>query len=170
MNTTIPCGQSVTSLMKRALASSLLLGPILGGCSGHTAPPHCTGNVVDTDNITLTDKATGNRVCDATVFTADGRFQLGLFGSPEYCFYSFPFDTDGGIYRQNESFDANVVAPGYAPVVVHDVRVFVWPCNGPRPPESLQQCLQCVVQLTPIVGGTDAGDMAEAGADDAAPE
>ncbi len=157
--------------MRRALAYPLLLGQFLGGCSsGQVAPPNCTGNVVGTDSITLTDKATGKRVCNATVVTADGRFQLGLFGSPERCYFIFPVDADGGIYRQSESFDVNVVAPGYTPVLVHNVRVFVWPCNGPRPQESLQQCLQCVVQLTPIAGGTGAGDVAEGGADDAAPE
>src|SRR5438094_2709132 len=105
----------------RAPARVLLLataGLGLVGCDRPTEPRVCTLVAVDALVVTVTDAATGQRLCDAKVLAVEGAFsaELRASGAAQECVYSGPTER-AGLYEVRAS------RAGYEPASTTSVRV-----------------------------------------------
>jgi hypothetical protein len=105
---------------------TLLLAAALaaGGCEpSMPVGTICTAIAVDALTVTVIDRATGARLCDATVVATDGAFREPLrpHGAGT-CTYSGPTERPG-------RYDVEASAPGYTPAVQRDVRVTADECH-----------------------------------------
>lgn len=105
-----------------AVALAAVIG--LGGCDGPTEPRICTAIAVDALVVTVTDAATGQRICDATVVAVDGSFgaELRPFPAGAECTYSGPTERAG-------TYEVRVSKGGYEPAVQTGVRVTADECH-----------------------------------------
>jgi hypothetical protein len=109
--------------VRRALLISALAG-VLAACDTPLEPHVCTAIAVDAINVTVTDAASGQRICDATVTASDGGFreQLRVLGGPADCVYSGPTERAG-------RYEVQVSRPGYATASASGVRVDADECH-----------------------------------------
>ena len=108
-----------------ALATAGGLGvTACGGDGGGTA---CPAIAAANFNITVTDKATGARICDAKVEATDTttleKVTLDVFGGASDCGYS------GGFYERPGTFNITVSKSGYLSQSKPGVQVVKGVCN-----------------------------------------
>jgi carboxypeptidase family protein len=97
---------------------------VLAGCDHAPEQRFCTAVAVDALTVIVTDAATGQRICDATVTATDGAFsaELRLFELGQDCSYSGPTERPG-------RYDVRVTRAGYEAVVRPDVTVTADECH-----------------------------------------
>ena len=102
----------------------LALCVLMTGCGQSPDPRFCTAIAVDAMTVTVTDAATGQRICDATVIAIDGAFSADLrpFASGPECSYSGPTERAG-------RYEVRVTRSGYETAVRRDVTVTADECH-----------------------------------------
>jgi hypothetical protein len=87
-------------------------------------PRVCTAIAVEALNVTVTDSATGQRLCDATVTVTDGGFRAELrrFGGPSDCAHTGPTERPG-------RYEVRAAREGYLTVVRSNVSVTADECH-----------------------------------------
>jgi hypothetical protein len=110
--------------MRLSLLGICLVGLGAAGCEQPAEPRVCTAIAVDALVVTVTDGASGPRICDATVIAVDGSFSQELRGFPggTDCTYSGPTERAG-------TYEVRVSKPGYVPATVTNVRVTADECH-----------------------------------------
>lgn len=102
------------------------LGLFAAGCETEApnGPRVCTAIAVEALNVTVTDAATGQRLCDATVTVTDGSFRAELrrFGGPADCVYTGPTERAG-------RYEVRATRAGYAVASRSDVAVTADECH-----------------------------------------
>ena len=95
--------------MRGGLLVVAVFGLSLSGCGEYLEPRICTAIAVDALTVTVTDAATGQRICDATVTATDGAFtaELRPFAFVPECSYAGPTERPG-------RYEVRVTRAGYA--------------------------------------------------------
>lgn len=109
-------------MRRRLFVASLCL--LFMGCEDALDPRVCTAIAIDAMTVTVTDAATGQRICDATVTATDGSFsaELRAFPAGPECSYSGPTERPG-------RYEVRVTRSGYEAVVRRDVIVTADECH-----------------------------------------
>lgn len=106
-----------------AIAAAYLMA---AGCEDAlpSGPPVCTAIAVEGLNVTVTDAATGQRLCDGTVTVREGGFsaELRRFGGPFDCVHTGPTERAG-------RYEVQVTRARYATVTRADVVVTADECH-----------------------------------------
>jgi hypothetical protein len=107
---------------------ALVGGLFFSACGGDGGPgTACPAIAAANFNITVTDKATGQRICDAKVEATDSatmeKVTLDAFGSAGSCSYS------GGFYDRPGSFSVTVSKAGYPSQTQTNIQVIKGVCN-----------------------------------------
>lgn len=104
-----------TLLMLSLSVASLVLLATSTACAG---PPACTDLLAFGLNVTVTDAANGERICDATVTATDGDFSETLqpFGEATDCTYA-------GAGERAGTYTITVEKDGYATLTEDNVVV-----------------------------------------------
>ena len=104
----------------RKTVSAVVVGVILAGCESATEPtdPACTAIAISSLNVTVRDRATSQRLCDASVVAvqAGTTHELRLVGTSPSCAYAGPEEVPG-------AFELRVGRAGYSSVVVPNIQV-----------------------------------------------
>ena len=117
-----PC--LLSALLTAALASSMSLF----GCGGDGGPgTACPAIAAANFTITVTDKTSGARICDARVEATDTatmeKATLSSFGGASDCSYS------GGFYERPGTFDVTVSKTGYTSQTKTAIKITKGVCN-----------------------------------------
>jgi hypothetical protein len=113
---------------RRGLACVTLaaLSLAAAGCEteGPNHPRACTAIAIEALNVTVTDAATGQRICDALVTVTDGSFstELRRFGGPSDCTHTGPTERPG-------RYEVRATRDGYATAVRSNVVVTADECH-----------------------------------------
>jgi hypothetical protein len=101
-----------------------ILGLLLTACEETLERRFCTAIAVDALTVTVTDAATGLRICDATVTATDGAFSAELqgFGPGPDCSYSGPTERAG-------RYEVRATRAGYEVAVRTGVTVTADECH-----------------------------------------
>lgn len=120
----------MTSLFARFGIPTLLFAvtPVLSACGGDPGPGGaCAAIAAANFNITVTDKASGLRICDATVEATDvassEKAKLSAFGGSSDCAYS------GGFYERPGTFTLTVSKSGYTTQTQMGIKIEKGVCN-----------------------------------------
>ena len=104
----------------RKTVSAMVVGAVLASCESATdpTPGACTTVVISSLNVTVRDRTTSARLCDASVVAvqAGTTYELQLVGTPPSCSYEGPEERSG-------AFVLRVSRPGYSSAVVPNIQV-----------------------------------------------
>jgi len=121
----------------RSLAALLVVPAALAmsGCGGENGYA-CTTEAIANFSVTVLDKGTGARLCDATVSVTDDdtseTVNLSVFGSSSDCTYS------GGFYERPGNFTLTVSRSGYTTQTRSDIAVIRSTCHVIPTPFTVQ--------------------------------
>jgi hypothetical protein len=99
----------------------MVVGVALAGCEGTTDPTDpvvCTAIAISSLNVTVRDRTTSERLCDASVVAVQSgtTYELRLVGTAPSCSYAGPEERSG-------AFELRVSRPGYSSAVVPNIQV-----------------------------------------------
>ncbi|HNN93371.1 MAG TPA: carboxypeptidase-like regulatory domain-containing protein [Pseudomonadota bacterium] len=121
---------SSSSLRASLVALAMTMGPALSltACGGDPGPGGaCPAIAAANFNVVVLDKASGKRICDATVEATDSatseKVKLDVFGSSTDCAYS------GGFYERPGTFSLSVSKTGYTAQTQTGIKVEKGVCN-----------------------------------------
>ena len=121
---------SSSSLRASLVALAMTMGPALSltACGGDPGPGGaCPAIAAANFNVVVLDKASGKRICDATVEATDNatseKVTLGAYGSSTDCGYS------GGFYDRPGTFSIAVSKTGYIAQTQTGIKVEKGVCN-----------------------------------------
>lgn len=119
---------SAVSLGLFRVTATLSLASLLIGCGGDPGPGYaCPAIAAANFNVVVTDKASGKRICDATVEATDAasgdKAKLDAFGGASDCAYS------GGFYERPGTFSLSVSKVGYTTQTQAGIKVEKGVCN-----------------------------------------
>ena len=109
------------ALSTKQTVSVVVVGIVLAGCESATDPTDpvaCTAVAISSLNVTVRDRATSQRLCDASVVAvqAGTTHELRLVGTPPSCAYAGPEEVAG-------AFELRVGRQGYSSTVVPNIQV-----------------------------------------------
>ena len=99
-----------------------VLAASLSGCGDEPSPVACTAHAAAGLGVTITDAATGQPVCDATVTASEGNYSEQLFGVS--CTFT-------GAYERPGTYVIRASRAGFVPGTAGPVRVVMG--GGPCP-------------------------------------
>lgn len=107
---------------------ALIGGLCTSACGGDGGPgTACPAIAAANFNVTVTDKTTGQRICDATVEATDSatleKATLSVFGGATDCAYS------GGFYERPGTFSVTASKAGYTSQTQMGIKVVKGVCN-----------------------------------------
>jgi hypothetical protein len=115
--------------MRVSILAVVLLAVGGAGCMGSDSPRMpggvaCTAQFVYGLAVTVLDRATGQRVCDAEVVAVAGSYReaLSAFGPPDACTYA-------GAGERADVYELRASRPGFRPATVTGIRVGADECH-----------------------------------------
>lgn len=110
------------------VAATFTSAALMSGCGGDPGPGMaCPAIAAANFSVVVTDKATGRRICDATVEATDtasgDKAKLDVFGGSTDCAYS------GGFYSRPGTFSLTVSKAGYTTQTQTGVKVEAGVCT-----------------------------------------